>query len=372
MRTIFYIIQKEFIQVIRNRVMLPMMIIMPIFQMLVLLYAATLEMKHIELFVVDNDHTEASRTLVSKFEGSSFYMLSGYSASIKEAEKQMKNDKTDIILNISKGFGESLSRGEGTDIQLLINAINGTKAGLINAYSLNVISQFVGEYAKNKGTIVEQSSSAGLDIRYRYWFNPELNFKHFMLPGLLVILVTVMGMALSAISFVKEKELGTIEQINVTPIRKYQFLAGKLLPFWIIALFELAFGLTIGRIFFDIPIRGSLFLLFGFSSVYLLTVMGIGLFFSTITRTQQQIMLLFFFFNIVFILMSGIFTPVESMPQWAQTANILNPLAYFMRVIRMIMLKGSGLQDILKELISLSVYAILILSLAVWRYRKTS
>lgn len=372
MRTIFYIIQKEFIQVVRNRVMLPMMIIMPIFQMLVLLYAATLEMKHIELFVVDNDHTEASRTLVSKFEGSPFYRLSGYSASINEAEKQMKKDKTDIILNIKKGFGESLNRGEGTDVQVLINAINGTKAGLINAYSLNVLSEYMGEYAKDRGLISEQFSSGSLDVRYRYWFNAELNFKHFMLPGILVILVTIMGMALSAISFVKEKEIGTIEQINVTPIRKYQFLAGKLLPFWIIALFELAFGLTIGRIFFDIPIRGSLFLLFSFSSVYLLAVMGIGLFFSTITRTQQQIMLLFFFFNIVFILMSGIFTPVESMPQWAQTANVLNPLAYFMRVIRMIMLKGSGLQDILRELISLSIYAILILSLAVWRYRKTS
>jgi len=371
MRTILYIIQKEFIQVFRNRVMLPMIIVMPIFQMLVLLYAATLEMKHIELFVVDNDHTEASRTLVSKFEGSPFYKLSGYSASLDEAEKQMKKDKADIILNISKGFGESLSRGEGTDLQLLINAINGTKAGLINAYSLNVLTQFVGEYTKDKGASPEQFTSGSLDIQYRYWFNSELNFKHFMLPGILVILVTVMGMALSAISFVKEKEIGTIEQINVTPIRKYQFLAGKLFPFWMIALFELAFGLSIGRIFFDIPIRGSLFLLFGFSSVYLLAVMGIGLFFSTITQTQQQIMLLFFFFNIVFILMSGIFTPVESMPQWAQTANILNPLAYFMRVIRMIMLKGSGIQDILRELISLSIYAILILSLAVWRYRKT-
>jgi len=352
--------------------MLPMIIVLPVFQMLVLLYAATLEMKHIEMYVVDNDHTQASRTLVSKFDGSPFYDLSGYSSSIDEAEKQMKRDKADIILNISLGFGESLSRGERTDVQLLINAINGTKAGLINAYSLNVLTQFVHEYTNNKGVSPEQFPSASLDIQYRYWFNPELNFKHFMLPGILVILVTIMGMALSAISFVKEKEIGTIEQINVTPIRKYQFLAGKLFPFWIIALCELAFGLSIGRIFFDIPIRGSLFLLFGFSSLYLLVVMGIGLFFSTITQTQQQIMLLFFFFNIVFILMSGIFTPVESMPQWAQTANIINPLAYFMRVIRMIMLKGSGLQDILRELISLSIYAILILSLAVWRYRKTS
>jgi ABC-2 type transport system permease protein len=181
-----------------------------------------------------------------------------------------------------------------------------------------------------------------------------------------------MGMFLSAISMVREKELGTIEQINVTPIGKFQFLAGKLMPFWIIALAELAFGLTIGNVFFNVPIEGSLLLLFGFSSVFLMVVIGIGLFFSTITNTQQQIMFLFFFFNIVFILMSGLFTPVESMPLWAQKVNYINPLAYFMRVIRMILLKGSGLQDVLKELYALSVYAVIIFSLAAWKYRKTT
>ncbi len=372
MKTIFYLVQKEFIQLFRNRVMLPMMFVMPIFQMLVLLYAATLEMKDIKMAVIDLDHTQASRSLVNKFEASPFYNIIDYSASSGIAEEEMARDRVDVIITIPNEFGEKLNKAEPGDVQLLINAINGAKAGLIYAYSMNVISQYTAEFVSLKGVIPQQYSSGNIDIRYRFWFNEELNFKFFMLPGILVILVTVMGMALSALSLVKEKELGTIEQINVSPVRKYQFLAGKLIPFWLVALFELAFGLTIGRIFFDIPIRGSLLLLFAFSSVYLVAIMGIGLFFSTITQTQQQIMFLFFFFNIVFILMSGLFTPVESMPQWAQTLNILNPLAYFMKVIRMILLKGSELQDILAEIINLSMIAVVMLGLAVWRYRKTS
>ena len=369
MRTILYIIQKEFIQVFRNRTMLPMIFLIPILQMLVLIYAATMEMKHIDMYVVDKDLSETSRALVSKFEGSPFFYLTNFSFSVSEAENAMKKDKADIILHIPSGFEAKLINGNERSLQVLINAINGMEAGLINAYTLNIINQFNHEVMKDLP--VEKPDLKSIEARYRFWFNPELNFKHYMLPGILVILVTIMGMFLSAISMVREKEMGTIEQINVTPIRKYQFLAGKLFPFWIIALFELAFGLTIGKILFDIPIRGSLLLLFGFSSVYLLVVMGIGLFFSTITQTQQQIMFLFFFFNIVFILMSGLFTPTESMPDWAQVVNHINPLAYFMRVIRMIMLKGSGLADIKRELFSLSVYAIIILSLAVWRYRKT-
>jgi ABC-2 type transport system permease protein len=171
---------------------------------------------------------------------------------------------------------------------------------------------------------------------------------------------------------VREKEMGTTEQINVTPIRKYQFIIGKLLPFWIIALFELAFGLAIGKLLFDIPIVGSLSLLFFVAAVYLFVVLGIGLFVSTVTETQQQVMFIAFFFMLLFILMSGIFTPVESMPDWAHYINIINPVAYFMKIIRMILLKGSIFTDIYKEFFSLLLYGILVISLAVWRYRKTS
>jgi len=209
-----------------------------------------------------------------------------------------------------------------------------------------------------------------IEVNTSFWYNPELNYKTYMLPGILVILVTIVSMFLAAMNIVREKEIGTIEQINVTPIRKHEFIIGKLVPFMIIALFELAFGLLIGKIFFDLPVVGSIPLLFGFTLVYLLVVLGIGLFISTISSTQQQVMFITFFFMLVFILMGGIFTPTESMPVWAQQINIINPFYYFMKVIRMILLKGSGFWDISYEFFSLLIYGILMLSLSVWRYRK--
>jgi ABC-2 type transport system permease protein len=193
-----------------------------------------------------------------------------------------------------------------------------------------------------------------------------------MVPGILVILVTIISLFLTAMNIVREKEMGTIEQINVTPIKKYQFIIGKLLPFLIIALFELAFGLFLGRIIFHVPVVGNLSLLFGFAVIYLLVILGFGLFLSVISDSQQQVMFVTFFFMLVFILMSGIFTPTESMPAWANKVNIINPIAYFMSVIRMILLKGSGFSDILTEFYSLLIYAFISLGLAVWRYRKTA
>jgi ABC-2 type transport system permease protein len=191
-----------------------------------------------------------------------------------------------------------------------------------------------------------------------------------MVPGILVILVTLVGWLLMSLNVVREKELGTIEQINVTPIRKHQFIIGKLIPFWILALIELGIGLTLGRLIFHVPILGSVGLLIGFTALYLVAVLGFGLFIAAISETQQQVMFVNFFFVLVFILMSGIFTPVESMPEWAHYVNIVNPLAYFMRVIRMILLKGSGFMDVWKEFASIAVFGIVMISLAVRSYRK--
>jgi len=193
-----------------------------------------------------------------------------------------------------------------------------------------------------------------------------------MVPGILVLLVTMIGIFLAGMNIVREKEIGTIEQINITPIKKYQFITGKLLPFWIIGQFELALGLTIGKLLFGIPILGNLAVIFLFSSVYLLVILGIGLLISTLNNTQQQAMFISWFFMVIFILMSGLFTPVESMPVWAQKLNIVNPVSYFIQVVRMVILKGSGLIDIWRQFLSISVYAVLILSFAVWRYRKVS
>lgn len=372
MKKIKFILQKEFIQVFRNKTMLPLIFLMPVVQLVILAHAATLEMKSIEMFVVDNDLSTTSYGLINKFEGTPFFTLAGTSFSMKEAMAALENNKIDCIVKIPYGFEKQLVREKNASVQLLIDGINGTAASLINAYSNSLIRDF------NRDVILEMRHLPAADemnpinINTSFWYNPELNYKIYMVPGILVILVTVVSMFLAAMNIVREKEIGTIEQLNVTPVSKFEFIIGKLIPFLIIAIFEFTFGLTLGWLLFGVPVVGSLFLLFAFTFIYLLVVLGIGLFISTISSTQQQVMFISFFFMLVFILMSGIFTPTESMPLWAQRVNLINPYYYFMKVIRMIMLKGSGFWDISYEFFSLLVYALLMLSLSVWRYRKVA
>lgn len=367
-----YIIQKEFIQVFRNRTMLPIIFLVPLVQMLILVYSATMEMKHINFVVTDNDLSATSRRLVNRFEGSPFFHLQGFTFSPGEAEDAMDKGRADLIIHIPEGFESGIYRENAGKVQLSVNAINAAAAGLVAAYSGYTINSFNRELAEENLHHTRPVMIKTIDVKTRYWYNPELNYKIFMLPGILVILVTIIGMFLSALNIVREKEMGTIEQINVTPIKKHHFIIGKTIPFWIIALFELAFGLALGKILFHLPTEGSLWVLFGFAGVYLLVAMGMGLLISTSANTQQQVMFIVFFFMLTFIMMSGIFTPVESMPEWASRVNLINPFAYFMRVIRMVLLKGSGFADISREFFSLLALAIVLLSLAVWRYRKVA
>jgi len=352
--------------------MLPIIFLLPIVQLVILVHAATLDMKRIEMIVVDMDLSPTSRELVGKFKGSPFFVISGHAFSLEDAKDELKSGTTDIVLHIPQEFERSLNRDQETQVQLLIDAINGTVAGLSQAYSSSIILDYNRNIIAEQVTVPATTPIKSIDIESSFWYNPELNYKIYMLPGILVILVTLIGMFLSAINLVREKEMGTIEQINVTPIKKYQFIIGKLLPFWVIALFELGFGLLIGKVFFHVPIVGSVGLLFAFASIYLMAVMGIGLLISTLSNTQQQVMFLSFFFILTFIMLSGIFTAVETMPKWATTVNLFNPVAYFMRVIRMVMLKGSAAGDILKEIYYLGIYALIILGLATWRYRKVA
>lgn len=373
MRTILFIVQKEFIQVSRNRMMLPLIFVVPIIQLLILVHAATFEMKQIKLYIVDNDLSSTSRKIVSKFSGSPFFKVKYFSFSYPDAEKHLQSGKADLILQIPSHFERKLMTENSAGILLCINAINGVSAGLIYAYSNMIINEFNKEIrSKNFSSTENPVKMKTFNITYRHWYNPLLNYKTFMVPGILVILITLIGLFLAGMNIVREKETGTIEQINVTPIKKYQFIAGKLIPFWLIALFDLAFGLSLGKLLFNIPIVGSLGLIFLSASIYLLAVLGMGLFISTLANTQQQAMFLSFFFMMVFLLMSGLFTSVESMPHWAQQFNKINPIAYFIRIMRMVLLKGSSFYDIRNELFSLVIIGIIVLSLAVRRYRKVT
>jgi ABC-2 type transport system permease protein len=209
-------------------------------------------------------------------------------------------------------------------------------------------------------------------VTNRYWYNEMLNYKHYMLPGILGILVTAIGFLLAGLNLVREKEIGTIEQINVTPVRKHHFIIAKMVPFLIIGLIDLAVGMLLGKLLFDVPFEGSIGLLFLSATIFLTAILGLALFISTLSGTQQQFMFIAFFFMIIFVLMSGIFTPYESMPGWAQEFNRVNPVAYLMRINRMVMLKGSTLHDISTELWSLVIIAITFTFFAVRRYRKTA
>jgi len=370
MRTIFYILQKEFTQVLRDKLMLRIIFIIPVAQLLILAYAVTFEIKNVRFITIDHDRSTHSKKLINKFNGSAFFEYKGNAENYEEAEEMIMSDKADQVLVIEPGFGKKLSTERTGSVQVITNAINGNAASLMSAYATSIIADY------NREIIIEQNpvnfTGLPIDTKPSFWYNPELDYITYMVPGILVLLVTIIGMFLSGMNLVKEKEIGTIEQINVTPIKKYQFIAGKLIPFWVIANIDLAIGLVIAKLVFNIPIIGSLPLLFFVASIYLVVILSFGLLISTLTNTMQQSMFISWFFLVIFILMSGLFTPIESMPQWAQIIDTINPVAYFIKINRMIMLKGSGFMDFQREFWILIVYAIGMFLFSTMRYRKTA
>jgi ABC-2 type transport system permease protein len=374
MKTIIFIIQKEFKQIFRNKGMLPIIFILPLIQLLILSNAASFEVKNIKFSYIDHDHSAASRELISKFQASSYFKIINNFETKKEANLQMQKGSVDIILEIPAHFERNLITEKTTTLSVSINAIDGASAGVENVY----VSQIIGSYNQkilsklllyNDGSIVQPQNIVTIPS---FWYNNTLNYKTYMVPGLLVLLVTMSTLFLSSMNIVREKEIGTLEQINVTPIKKHQFIIGKLFPFWILGLVILSVGLLIAKLVFDVPMLGSLLLIYAFTSVYLLLILGIGLFISNHTNTQQQAMFIAWFFMVIFILMSGLFTPIESMPQWAQNITLLNPIRYFVEIIRMVMLKGATFSDIKLQFTIISFYAIALNTLAVLSYKKVN
>jgi ABC-2 type transport system permease protein len=372
MRTILYLIRKEFIQIFRNKFIGRAIFGVPIIQMLILVPAVTFEIKNVRLCVIDRDMTADSRGLINQLEGSTFFKIKYSTFSEKEANNLLHRNKCDLILQIPSGFGKNIGTGNQGKLLASINAINATTAQLSWAYLSGVMRDYnINILVENAGDLAI-SAIPQIQITNRYWYNEMLNYKYYMLPGILGILVTAIGFLLAGLNLVREKEVGTIEQINVTPVRKYHFIIAKMVPFLIIGLIDLAIGLLLGKLAFNIPFEGSLGLLFLGSAIFMIAVLGLALFISTFSSTQQQFMFIAFFFMIIFILMSGIFTPLESMPMWAQKFDIINPMAYLMRINRMVMLKGSTIHDISRDIYSLIIIAIAFTAFAVLRYRKTA
>ena len=368
MRTILFILQKEFIQIFRDKTMLPIIFVAPLMQLLVLSYTATFEIKNVSLAFVDYDAGSYSQELKAKFKGSPFFTVKGDNASLKHWDKPMENNDIEMIVVIPRGFEKELTNKNKTSVQIITDAVNGSAANLMAFYAGKIIRDF-NENITAK-TLGKSKAGALITLEPRYRFNSELDYKTNMVPGILVLLITLIGAFLSGMNVVREKEIGSIEQINVTPIKKHQFIFGKLFPFWIIAMVDLVIGLILAKTVFSIPIVGSVWLILGAASVYMVLVLGIGLFISTIVDTQQQAMFIAWFIFVIFIMLSGLFTPLDGMPRWAAILNIFNPIAYFIEFMRLVMLKGAGLYDVKEILIKISVYAFAMLSFAIMRYHK--
>lgn len=372
MRTILYLIRKEFIQIFRNKFISKAIFAVPIVQMLVLVPAVTFEIKNINLCVIDQDMTSESRGLLSQLQGSSFFKVVYSTFSEEEANNLLHKDKCNIVLNIPSGFGKDIGAGKPVKILASVNAINASTAQLSWAYLNGVIRDYNMNIATENINANTVFPIPRILITNRYWYNEMLNYKYYMLPGILGILVTAIGFLLAGLNMVREKEIGTIEQINVTPVKKYHFIIAKMVPFLIIGIIDLALGMILGKIIFNLPFEGSIALLFLCASIFMVAILGLALFISTFSDTQQQFMFIAFFCMIIFVLMSGIFTPYESMPMWAQKFNLINPLSYLMRINRMVMLKGSTIHDISREIYSLIIIAVCFTAFAVRRYRKTA
>src|SRR5690242_4091037 len=370
MRTLRILLQKEVRQIFRNKIILRIATIMPIMQFIILPLAANFEIKNINLVIVDHDHSVDSRKLLSDLTSSGYFRLIAYDNTFAEAYKSIETDKADVILEIPAGFERNLVLEGRQEIYIAFNAINGTKAGLGAGYLRTIIARYNKDLIVKLSPSMKSAQELGINVVPLPWFNSRGYYKLSLIPGILGMLVTILSGFLTALNIVKEKEVGTIEQINVSPIRKRDFILAKLIPFWVLANLVFTIGLILSYFLYGIVSQGNLLVLYAFVAVYLLAILGFGLLVSTYSETQQQSMFIMFFFIMIFILLAGLFTPIESMPHWAQLITKLNPLAYLITVIRMVMLKGSGFKDILPQLETVALMAVVLNVWAVLNYKK--
>lgn len=370
MSVLIFLLHKEFRQIFRDPSVYRIFLIEPMLQLLLLPLAADYQIKTLNLSVVDHDQTSYSQRLIDDIVSSGYFHLSDYSATYDQAVQSIEQDKADIILEIPIYFERDLRKNSNAELFVATNAINGIKAGLGSSYIQEIIQNYNQTIRTKWITLPRFNQQPAIEVTSSNWYNPHMNYQLFMVPGILVMLLTMIGFNYSALNIVKEKELGTIEQINVSPIKKTHFILGKLIPFWVLALVVLAVGLIVARFVYGIVPVGSYATIFFFAGIYLVALLGLGLLLSTYAQTQQQAFLVAFFILMIFILLSGLFTPIKSMPYWAQVITWFNPVAYFMEVARMVILKGSGLADIKDQIFALIGFAIFFNGWAILSYSK--
>ncbi len=370
MQRIFQMIQKEFRQIFRDPPMIGIIFVVPILQLLVLSYAITTDVKHIKLAIVDYDSSQFSREIVRAFNHTERFDLVDLNLNISNIRENMKAWDNQIAVVIPENFSRDLQRHLNPQIQLIVDGVDGNTAGVALGYA-NTILQDLGlkSGAVSQNTKVRQQVHL-VTMLERMWYNIELNSQQFMVPGIVVVLLTIIPMMLSAMSLVKEKEIGTLEQLMVTPLKKHQLLVGKIIPFLILSYIEMAIVMFVAILLFNIHMSGSYMLLAFLSFLYLFTTIGFGIFISTFTNTQQQAMFVAWFFMVFMIIMSGFFIPIENMPSILQKLTYLNPMRYFMYIIRDIFQKGSSLVYLWRDVLPMTILGLLIISMGVAKFQK--
>ena len=369
LRSLRFLLRKEFLQIRRDRVILGMLLVVPVVQLLLLANATTFEVKRARIQVVDHDRTTASRGAAERLVASGRFARVGGAGSAADADRAMQRREAEMIVTIPAGFERDLIRGGGAPVQLVLNAEDGAAAGVTQSYATRILADYAAELAPGTAR-GPRRGVPDVQLSRRGWYNAELDYQAYMIPGILVVLVTIVGTLLTAVNIVREKESGTLDQLNVTPITSGVFIAAKLIPLWSLALLDLAIGLALARVVFGMPMEGSLALVFAAAAIYLVGALGIGLWISTVVETQQQAMFVSYSIMLVYLLMSGLFTPVSGMPEWAQWIAELSPVMHFTELMRAVLLKGAGPADVARPLLMLALIGTAVLTIAVRQYHK--
>lgn len=369
---IHYLIEKELKQIVRNKFLPKLFIMLPTVMLLIMPWAANQEVKGLKMSVVDNDHSTLSRRLIQKADASAYFTLTDVSQSNRKALHSVEAGDADLIMEIEKGFEKSLETTGTGRVLVSANAVNGVKSGLGSSYLCNVATDFSNDLKEEAGLNNAAVHVQKFNIAPYYEFNPHLDYKVFMVPALMVMMLTLLSGFLPALNIVGEKEKGTIEQMNVTPVGKFPFVLSKLIPYWFVGFLVLTYSMLLAWLVYGLVPAGNILTIYLFATIYILVVSGLGLVISNNSSTMQQALFVMFFFLMIFILMSGLFTPVSSMPQWAQYITKLNPLRYFIEVMRMVYLKGSSLSELIPYFRALTVFAIVLNTWAIFSYKKSS
>lgn len=368
MARLLHLMRKEFLELRRDPRLFGIVIMAPIIQLTMLGYAATTDVRNVPIVVLDQDRTAASRDLISRFEASPNFVVVGALTSAREIDAELDRGRAWLALTIPANYGERVRRGIPTAVQVVADGTDANSTNVALGYAGSLIASYARELASTGGA---DPPEPAVSAAIRVWFNPELESRFFMIPGILALLLLVVTTNLSSMAIVRERELGTLEQLNVTPIARWELIAGKMLPYAVLGMVDVLLVIAVAVGWFQVPLRGSFALLILMCLVYLLTTLGLGLFVSTISRTQQQAMMTSsFFFLIPMIFLSGFVFPIENMPEAIQPVTYLVPLRYFLVILRGIFLKGVGLETLWPSATALLAWGVGISLLATLRSSK--